>query len=185
MTTAVNLNNYMAASAQVQAALDHLLQSYSANFDIYHDYNLLGSILPAFASFHSRGERYVLSKKAKLWAAECNEHALFFVFDKLDLSALKQITTFLETAEKELVLPHSEHMYTYLSAIILAHSADDQAIELLNQYKFRKSYLFSLRGWCHGRLALYTLADKQAYSNKDGRELRNMLTDHMQKFALP
>lgn len=157
------------------AALTHLLRSYVENFDIYRNYTLQQEELMAFASFHSRGERYVLSKKANLWAAECNEHVLFFGEEELDEARLRCIIRLLESAETELVKPHSEHMYTYLSAVILCQSATAAALAQLKSYRFRHNYLLSLQGWCHGRLAVYTFFDQQAYSNKDGKEIRLLL----------
>lgn len=155
--------------------LDRILNAYQRHFDIFRNHRLLGQELPAMASFYSRGEKYVLTKRAKLWAVECYEHVLFFAPETLTAEEFSKISAFVEEAERELVKPHPEHMYTYLSAIILCQKADEDALRALRRYKMRKNYKFSLHGWCNARLAAYEIGGAKTLTNADGKELKKTL----------
>lgn len=160
--------------------LQRILEAYRRHFDIEMEPEVMGRRVAAMASFHSRGEKFVLTKKAQLWAVECHEHILFFVIPHLTVADVAEATDLLEQLEQELVKPHSEHMYTYLSAMFLIQKADREALRALRRYKMRKSYHFSLHGWCHVRLAAMDI-NGQVTTNGDGKELRKTLSKIMQK----
>lgn len=155
--------------------LNRLLLSYEAYFDITKPYAIADMEIPAFAEFHTRGEKYVLIKKAKLWAAESNEYLFFLLAPKFEACDIDVINHLFTTAERQFVKPHSEHMYTYISAIILTEEIAGDAERLIQRYKFRKSYKLSVHGWSSGRLALWNLADKTLVTNTDGKGLKKML----------
>lgn len=156
-------------------ALEKVLLAYRRNFDISWDCSFLGRNLPAMAKFSSRGEKYVLVKKAKLWAMECYEHVLFLTPEVLTIAALEDITSLLAEAERELVKPHSEHMYTYLTAVILPQAGDEEAIRALRRFKKRKNYKLSFYGWSHMRLAVCLADGSLIETNADGKDLKKML----------
>ncbi len=163
------------ASEQCQNALEQILEAYRRYFDIVRNHTLLGTTLPAMAKYYSRGERYVLTKRAKLWAMECYEYALFFTPAQLGSDGLRQITNYLEACEEHLVNPHSEHMYTYITGIILTDSLPEGISSLVSKYKWRRSYRLSFRGWCHIRLAVLDVSTGTVATNWDGKELRKTL----------
>lgn len=155
------------------------MNPYRRYFDIRENETLFGKKIPATAEFHSRGEKYVLSKKAKLWGVENHEYVFFFELPCLTVSESDEIISFLKTAEKELVKPHDEHMYTYLTAVIAADSTDSDAEKNLCRFKMRKNYLFSLHGWSTVRMVLIDTnslhrEEVKCVSNKDGDEVRKM-----------
>lgn len=155
--------------------LDRLLAYYSSYFDIYRDKDLLGSRIPALAEFHSRTEKYILVKKANIWAMESHEYLFFFLEPDLTDIRLLEISSLLIRAEKELVKPHSEHMYTYISGIILTEGIHELLPALIRKIKFRKSYKFSIHGWCQLRLTVMDVAYSRVWANRDGKELKKSL----------
>ena len=56
---------------------ERLLLSYSDYFDIIRDTSYKDLSVAAEAAFHSFSEKYVLVKKAQLWAAEAHEYVFF------------------------------------------------------------------------------------------------------------
>lgn len=169
--------------------LKRLLKPYRRYFDIFENYDLFGTKIPVMAAFHSRGEKYVLTKKAKLWGVECHEYVFFFQTEKLTADAFDEMAELLKKAETEFVKPHDEHMYTHLTAIISAEKTDSEAEKMLCAFKSRKNYLFSLHGWSDIRMVLIETAetkkdseDTESFhiaSNKNGRETAKLLMSEL------
>ncbi len=173
-------------TAQTSDFMPLLLNPYRRYFDIYENKTLFGKTIPATAEFHSRGEKYVLSKKAKLWGVENHEYVFFFKPSHLTVSELNEIISFLKAAEKHFVKPHDEHMYTYLTAVIAADSADPAAEKDLRRFKMRKNYLFSLHGWSIARMVLIDIdslrqEETKCVSNKDGDDVRKMFLKELKE----
>ena len=85
-----------------------MLQQYEPYFDIttYDD----DTPLKNQCVFHSRSEKYVLSKKAQLWAAETNEYLYIFSVPALSIDVFTACRDRALALGMELVKPHSEHM---------------------------------------------------------------------------
>ena len=47
--------------------LERILAAHKSFYDIRRDYLFEGRTFPAFAEYHTYGEKYVLVKRAKLW----------------------------------------------------------------------------------------------------------------------
>lgn len=169
--------------------LNRLLKPYRRYFDIFENYNLFGKNIPAMAAFHSRGEKYVLTKKAKLWGVECHEYVFFFQPEILTADTFNEIAELLKKAENEFVKPHDEHMYTHLTAIISTEKTDQEAEKMLSSFKSRKNYLLSLHGWSDIRMVMIETAETRGDAedtesfrfvfNKDGRETAKMLMNEL------
>ena len=159
----------------VQGLVDMVLSSYQRYYNIQTDCHILGTNLTALARFHSRGEKYVMVKSAKLWAIECNEYVMVMVVPKFDEEQAREAFSLLERAEAEFVKPHSEHMYTHLSIIIIASHLHSDALKQVKRHKFRKNYRFTLHGWSNGRIAVINAQDMSCYANRDGKEIAKFL----------
>lgn len=167
----------MTTKKQIEMAgyLDRILKSYESYFDISRSYRILDWEVPAYACFSSRSERYILSKKAKLWGAEANEHLFFFCEKRLDADRWEQIRQFMIRSEAELVKPHSEHMYSYLSAIILCEEITEEVKYAINSFRFHKNYKFSWYGWMTMRVTAVSLPAGNMVSNRAGRDIQKHL----------
>ena len=104
--------------------LARLSEAYTAYFDVEPVQD--GSPLKALCAYHSRGSQYVLIKKAELWAAETHEYLYLYSLPRLDFTSLVELQA--RTLEDGMprIRPHSQHMCTYLSAVVLC----DQAVDL-------------------------------------------------------
>lgn len=163
--------------------LSRLLKPYRRYFDIYENEELFGKNIPAMAAFHSRNEKYVLTKKAKLWGAECHEYVFFFQTDFLTVKYFEEIADLLKKAEIKFVKPHDEHMYTHLTAVISSEKVEQEAEKMLCAFKSRKNYLLSLHGWSDSRMVLIELAENadsfRITSNKDGKDTAKMFMNEL------
>ncbi|WP_312059774.1 hypothetical protein [Anaerotignum sp.] len=155
--------------------LQKLMPSYEAFFDI--QYNVAHSSIqfPAIAQFHSRSEKYVLVRSAKLWATEMNEYAYFAFADLPDregFASLKKEVLQLGLAQ---IKPHSEHMYSYVTLILISDLLSDDIIEQIKKTNYHKTYLFSFHGWMYLRIAAVDLSNGKVYSNHKGKEILPLL----------
>lgn len=165
------------------AYLQQLLSSYESFFDIEENVTLDGRSYPATATFHSRSEKYILVKAAKLWAMEMNEYAFFSLADTLtlqDFLALKEDALQAGLAQ---IKPHSEHMYSYVSLVIIAEGIDGDAMQAIKKTKYHKTFLFSLQGWMDLRIAVLDINTGKIYSNAKGRDLISSLEQALKQSA--
>lgn len=159
----------------LSASLDKILKSYECYFDIVRKFQILDWTVPAFARFYCRNERYVLSKRAKLWGTDAYEYLFFFCENNLTLQRWEEIRDLLVRSESILVNPHSEHMYSYISAVILCENLDPAARKAIGSFRFQKNYRLSFHGWMTARVAAACLTDGQMVSNQPGKDiLRNL-----------
>ncbi len=150
-----------------------LLGSYEAYYDVARVDD--GTPLVATCDFHSTSERYVLTKKAKLWAAETNEYVFVFHVDELDRTALTRCREqALEQGMKK-IHPHSEHMYSHITAILLCGNTQPDALEELKRYKKSANFKLSLHGWMEYRIAAVDLSTAEVTTNRKGMELSKSL----------
>lgn len=158
--------------------LQTLLTHYEPYFDITT--NPGTAPLKAVCIFHSRSEKYVLIKKAQLWAAESNEYLYLFSVPHLSMEVYELCRNQALTLGMEQVKPHSEHMYSYITAIILCDTADADALQALERYKKSQTFKLSLYGWMDYRIAAVNMADSKVYANKSGKDVKQFL----QKIAI-
>lgn len=155
-----------------------LLRSYQQSFDIQRPYTVMEYPYDAYGAFDVTSAKYVLSKKAELWRAQCYEHAFFKHMDGLreeDLQRFyKQIVEYIEPGmvchgEK---CPPENHMYTYITGIFICDKGVPEVVkERIKKFKFMKNYRFTLRGYCDARLLVFDMEEKKIYGNKAARDL--------------
>ena len=152
-----------------EKVLNGLKQSYTAYFDVEDIDD--GTALKARCDYHMRDSQYVLVKKAELWAAESHEYLYFWDAGCLDVPLTEEIfRRTLEDGEPR-VKPHSQHMYTYLTAVVLYESAGPSALEQLKKLKKRREFKLSLHGWMEFRIAAVDLSTGEITVNRAGKAL--------------
>ena len=110
---------------------ERLLLSYSDYFDIIRDTSYKDLSVAAEAAFHSFSEKYVLVKKAQLWAAEAHEYVFFIRTGHLDEETFRAYNDALLEEGLSRVEPKKDHMYTYVSVIFLAESIAPEVPKLI------------------------------------------------------
>ncbi|MEY8417915.1 hypothetical protein AALA83_01380 [Oscillospiraceae bacterium 44-5] len=156
-------------SQRSEQVLEELKSAYAAYYDVegVHD----GSALKALCSYHTRDSQYVLVKKAELWAAENHEYLYLWDAEELDGAMVEEIFQRTLADGEPRVHPHSQHMYTYLTAVALYSSAQPDALAQLKKLKKRREYKLSLHGWMEFRIAAVDLSTGELTVNRAGRAL--------------
>lgn len=167
------LRRWIAVPLTHEELTNALLRSYETYYDI--DRVNDGSPLVATCDFHSTSERYVLVKRAKLWAAETNEYVFLFHVDELTMDSLARCRDLALKRGMEKIHPHSEHMYSHITAILLCDKAQPDALELLERYKKSASFKLSLHGWMEYRIAAVDLSTGEVFANRKGKEVKQSL----------
>lgn len=159
----------MGLAATREELIESLLDSYQSYYDI-RKCSQEEAPLTAECAFHVYSEKYVLVKKAKLWEANCHEYLYLFSVPLLTEEVYLQCQQYVYEHGMELVNPVKNHMYTYLTAVIVADSSEKQARRRLKRCHIHKSFRFSLRGWMDFHTALIDRESESVYTNSAGRE---------------
>jgi len=149
--------------------LERLKAAYTAYYDIEEIED--GTALKARCAYHTRDSQYVLVKKAELWAAESHEYLYLWDADRLDGALEEEIFRRTLADGEPRVEPHSQHMYTYLTAMVLYDSADPSALDRLKKRKRHREYKLSLHGWMEFRIAAVELSTGEITANRAGRRM--------------
>ena len=152
-----------------EQVLEGLKKAYTAYFDVEEIDD--GTALKVRCSYHMRDSQYVLVKKAELWAAECHEYLYLWDTGRLDTGAVGDIFRRTLADGEPRVRPHSQHMYTYLTAVALYDSAQPDALEQLKKLKKRREFKLSLHGWMEFRIAAVDLSNGEITVNRAGKAL--------------
>ena len=154
-------------------AAQRLKNAFSAYYDVEPVED--GTPLKALCSYHLRDSQYVLVKKAELWAAESHEYLYLWSLEQLEEGDLEEIfRRVLEDGEPR-IRPHAQHMYTYLTALILYDRTDPQTLARLTKLKRRREYKLSLHGWMEFRIAAVDLSTGDISTNRAGKILEKDL----------
>ena len=151
------------------AVLEGLKSAYTAYYDIeeFED----GTPLKALCAYHNRDSQYVLVKKAELWAAESHEYLYLWETERLDQGLLEEVFRRTLADGEPRVRPHSQHMYTYLTAVVVCGSVDRETLEQLKKLRKRREFRLSLHGWMEFRIAAVELSTGEIVTNRAGRGL--------------
>ncbi len=151
--------------------LQALLNGYRSSFDIYSPHSLCGRDLAAYCRFSSRSEKYVLIKRAVIWAAESNEHVLILDVPRLGEREVKELAAYLEAVERECVKPHKEHMESLITLFLLVGDITQDGKAALKRLRFGKSYKLSVHGYSSARAVAFDVNTKEFVSNAAGKAL--------------
>ena len=116
--------------------------------------------------------------------ALCAYHSL----PRLDFTSLVELQA--RTLEDGMprIRPHSQHMCTYLSAVVLCDQADPDALAQLQKLKKHRDFKLSLHGWMEFRIAAVDLSTGDIATNRSGKDLGKSLSGlvarEIQKFKL-
>lgn len=165
----------------VDKALENLLIQYQKTFDIERRCCIGGEQYSAYGRFCAYNSKYVVDKSAKLWEADCYEHIFFMSFKKNtppDNIAENILNSINKHIEPELIrhgkkYPPANHMYTYLTFVILSESRISPSVEQgLKRLKLYKSYMLSIKGYCQLRILAADFSRQYVFSNRAARPLK-------------
>ena len=157
--------------------IDRLFNVYNAWYDVSP--GDLGSGLPleAMCIHRARKEKYVLSKKAKLWGIETNDYLYLFNMQKLDRNQAESCISFSIEDALPRVKPHSEHMYSFITVVFVADEAEQDALKYVRRRKFTKTYKLGFHGSSPLKTAAFDIEKEKVVTNNMGRDLRKQITN--------
>jgi hypothetical protein len=157
-----------------EQAVQQLLDCYAGYFD-------LAPALPdeaplvARMAFHAHSSKYVLSKKATLWEADSHEYVYLFSVPHLTKEIYESCAELAYAQGMALVEPGPEHMYTYITALFLCDTCDDDARKALKRCRRYKSFKLSYWGWADFHTGLAELSTGRTAANYSGRDAAQTL----------
>jgi hypothetical protein len=161
------------------AIIDRFLNTYKSSYDIFTGDIVTDTAaslpLKAFCEHHTRSEKYVLSKKAKLWAVEVNDFLYLFSMPRLEKEEAQACVAFSIENALPRVKPHNEHMYSFISAVFLADEAAPDALKFIRRRRFTKSYKFGFHGSKTIKTAALDIKQGKIVTNNMGRDLRKQI----------
>ena len=160
-----------------QEAVDKLLNSYKVYYDIHMTDELDASEpeLIARCDFYEHAQKYVLSKKAELWATKCEEFLYLFHIDELTMEAYQRCLDFAYKDGNERANIGPNHMYTYITPIFICNTYNDEILKALKKCNLYKSFRLSLYGWLDVHVAILEVSNNKIYTNRNGRRLEKVL----------
>ena len=167
-------------------AVQRLCEIYQSTFDV----QLCGEDelpLAAQMDFYAYSSKYVLSKKAKLWEANSFEYVYLFSVPHLTKEIYDACEKLAYDKGMARVKPGPNHMYTYITALFVCDSCDEEARKALKRCKLYKSFRMSYWGWMDFHTALAVLPEEKVSTNASGHSAAQVLNRalfHKQKRKL-
>ena len=137
--------------------------------------------LIARCDFFEHSQKYVISRKAELWAADREEFLYLFNVPELTMEIFEKCKTYVCEDGMERINVGPGHMYSYLTAVFLCDSCDNNVIRAIRKTRIYKSFHFSLHGWMdyHNVVAVFdnSLVDSN-YSGKSSAKFMKKIFYH-------
>lgn len=158
-----------------QEAVEQLLERYGGYYDVWQAEEGDVPFLAAGCDFHAHSEKYILTKKAKLWQAESHEYVFLFSVPQLTEDIYRACEAAAYERGMEKVKPGPEHMYTYITAVFVCDSCTPEARKALRRCRIYKSFRLSYWGWMDFHTALVQLDTGRVNGNFSGRSAAQLL----------
>lgn len=147
-----------------------------SSFDIKRNYTLNNIQFDMFAEYHLRNEKYVLVKKAIVYAFENNEYSFIKHCEELDKEYLQEIINTLTDSVESIVKPDKDHMSSTITLVIVTDNFIDNKdrdviTKIISNFKYNKGFAFGFKGWADIRLVLVSLNEDFMATNKKGKEV--------------
>jgi len=158
---------------KLEAYLEDLEERYKYYYEVERNKEISGVKVDIFAKSSTEFFRQVLTKKIKIDQHYTKEYAVVKTLKRMgDKSEVEHFSKFIKSLVNELVNPSVETMSTILNGVLISASGfSEEAVSFAKKFKFSKSFLLGIKGWCDTRLILVDLKEEKLYSNKKGKEV--------------
>lgn len=145
-----------------------LLKSFISSYNISRVEDDTDSLV-AVCEYFEHSEKYVMSKKAELWSADCEE--FLYVYDKEvpDGDWYEKIMKNAIADGMERMNVGPGHMYTYVTVMIICDSYDKDMAALVKKSKFYKSFKLGFHGWLNYRVLMVNAETAGMCFNREGK----------------
>jgi hypothetical protein len=158
---------------KLEAYLRDLEERYKYYYEAERNKEILGVKLDIFAKSSTEHFRQVLTKNIKIDQHYTKEYAAVKAEKKfVDKNEVEEFSKYLKSSINELFTPSVDTMSTILNGVLISASGfSEEAVSFAKKFKFSKSFLLGIKGWCDIRLILVDLKEKKLYSNQKGKEV--------------
>ena len=157
-----------------EAALNRLMESYKAYFNIDIADNTQ-EYLRAVCEFFEHTEKYVLSRQANLWAANCEEFVYLFSVEQLTAEIFEKCRDFAREDGMKRAHIGPGHMYTYITPVFICDACQEDARRAVRKCRIYKSFKFSLHGWMDFHAAVLEVESNRITTNGSGKCVEKVL----------
>ena len=157
-----------------ETATDRLLRGYGAYFDITMS-DGEQPYLTAICEFFEHTEKYVLSRQANLWTANCEEFVYLFNVEQLTEDIFEKCRDFAHEDGMKRAHIGPGHMYTYITPVFICDTCQGEARAAVRKSRIYKSFRFSLHGWMDFHTAVLEVSDNRIITNRSGRCVEKVL----------
>ncbi|MBA7567393.1 hypothetical protein ES695_08740 [Candidatus Atribacteria bacterium 1244-E10-H5-B2] len=153
--------------------LKDLEERYKYYYDVERDKEILNVRVDIFAKSSTEHFRQVLTKKIKIDQHYTKEYAVVKTLKGFgDKNEVENFSKFIKSLVNELFVPSVNTMCTIINGVLINTSGfSEEAIRLAERFKFSKSFMLGIKGWCDIRLILVDLKEQRLYSNQKGKEV--------------
>ena len=158
---------------KLESYLKDLEERYKYYYETERNKEILGVKLSIFAKSSTEHFRQVLTKNIKIDQHYTKEYAMVKALSGLgNKNEVKEFSQFLISSINKLSPPSVDTMSTILNGILISASGfSEEAVNFAKKFKFSKSFLLGIKGWCDIRLILVDLKEEKLFSNKKGKEV--------------
>lgn len=157
-----------------EEALEKLLDSYEAYYNISRSAKGQEPLV-AVCEFFERSEKFVISRKAELWSANCEEFIYLFDVPVLTMGVYEECRDYALNDGMKRAHIGKGHMYTYITPVFICSSLEEDAKRALKKCHIYKSFHFSLHGWMDFHVAALNVTTNEIYTNRSGRCVEKVL----------
>lgn len=157
-----------------KTAIDKLLDSYKTYYNIQLYEGELQH-LRAVCEFYEHSGRFVISKKAELWSANCEEFIYLFDIEHLTKELFEKYRDFTKEDGLNRANIGPGHMYTYITPMFVCDTCDEEAKRAVKRCRIYKSFQFSLHGWMDYHAAVFETSTSSIFTNRSGRCVEKVL----------
>jgi len=158
---------------KLEAYLKDLEERYKYYYEVERDKGISGVRVDIFAKSSTEHFRQVLTKNIKIDKHYTKEYAMVKALSGLgNKNEVKEFSQFLISSINKLSPPSVDTMSTILNGVLISASGfSEEAISYAKKFKFSKSFLLGIKGWCDIRLIIVDLKKEKLYSNRKGKEV--------------
>ena len=158
---------------KLEVYLKDLEERYKYYYEVERGKEIYGVKVDIFAKSSTEHFRQVLTKSIKIDQHYTKEYAMVKTLSGFgNKNEVEEFSQFLISSINELSPPSVDTMSTILNGILVSASGfSEEATNFAKKFKFSKSFLLGIKGWCDIRLILVDLKEEKLYSNQRGKEV--------------
>ncbi len=158
---------------KLEAYLKDLEERYKYYYEVERDKEIYGVKVDIFAKSSTEHFRQVLTKNIKIDQHYTKEYAMVKALSGLgNKNEVEKFSKYLKSLINELFTPSIDIMSTVINGVLVSTSGfSEDAVSFVKKFKFSKSFLLGIKGWCDIRFILVDLKEEKLYSNQKGKEV--------------